>query len=93
LGQTAILFIYFAACCSTPLTSLIIKKIGFKKTFLLCSLGYISFDLSALFMADKTNPENRLIVIFFVCMGAFACGFSASLLWVAQGGYISQTAN
>jgi hypothetical protein len=73
------------------LTSLIIKKIGFKRTFLVCSLGYISFDLSALFMALYTSEVNRLVVMVLVCMGAFACGFSASLLWVAQGGYVSQT--
>ena len=59
----------------------------------MCSLGYISLDLSALFMALYTSEENRLVVMVLVFMGAFACGFSASLLWVAQGGYVSQTGN
>jgi len=92
LGQTAIFFIYLAACCSTPLTSLIVKKLGFKKSFFLCSIGYICFEASGLFMVLNKSP-NEFMVKCLVCLGASACGFSASILWVAQGGYVSQTAS
>lgn len=92
LGQTAILFIYLAAFCSTPLTSVIIKQLGYKKTFFFCSLGYIVFDVSGVFMVFN-NSQNQFLVKIMVCLGAFACGFSASVLWVAQGGYVSQIGN
>jgi hypothetical protein len=43
LGQTALLFIYFAFGIATFFTSYIIKKMGYKKIMFFCSIGYAIF--------------------------------------------------
>ena len=40
LGQTAILFLYFAFGVATVFSSYIIKSIGYKKSMFISSLGY-----------------------------------------------------
>ena len=43
LGQTAIIFLYFAFAIATISSSYIIKTIGYKKSMFISSLGYAIF--------------------------------------------------
>lgn len=53
LGQTAILFIYFAFSIATWVTSYIIKHVGYKKTMFFSSLGYVVFEATGLLIVTK----------------------------------------
>lgn len=55
------------------------------------SLGYAVFEATGLLVVTDIDISKELV---WVCinLGACVCGFSASVLWVAQGGYTSQVA-
>ena len=92
LGQTAILFLYFAFGIFTVFSSYIIKALGYKKSMFLSSLGYAIFEATGIVVASEVNIPTVLVWII-VIIGAVLCGISASILWVAQAGYTNATAS
>lgn len=92
LGQTAILFIYFSFSIATWFTSFIIKHVGYKKTMFFSALGYALFEATGLLIVTEVEINHTLVWVI-VCAGACICGFSASVLWVAQGAYTSKVAS
>lgn len=55
------------------------------------SLGYAAYEGAGLVIAlwaDMPKPLGWIIVL----IGAMLCGISASMLWVAQGAYVSEAA-
>ena len=92
LGQTAILFLYFAFGIFTVFSSYIIKALGYKKCMFFSSLGYAIFEATGIVVASQLNIPTVLVWII-VIVGAVLCGISASILWVAQAGYTNAVAS
>ena len=92
LGQTAILFLYLTFAIATVFTSYIIKHVGYKKVMLLSAIGYAIFEGTGLLIVSEIDISDSLVWII-INLGAIICGFSASVLWVAQGAYTSAVAS
>jgi MFS family permease len=91
LGQTGVLCLYLSFAIATLFTSYIIKHFGYNRVMFCSSLGYGIFELTGLFISlefDIPKVVGWIVVIF----GSCCCGISASMIWVAQGAYVSQVA-
>ena len=91
LGTASLLFLYFVFGVSTFFTPFIIRKWGYKTVMFVSSLGYALYELAGLIIALWDNcpkPLGWILVMF----GAATCGASASMIWVAQGSYVSTVA-
>ena len=53
LGQTAIIFLYFAFGIATNFSSFIIKVLGYKKSMFFSSIGYGIFEATGLLIVTK----------------------------------------
>jgi len=57
----------------------------------LSSLGYATYEAAGLIITVwDTMPKG--LGWFVVLLGAALCGISASMIWVAQGSYVSNVA-
>ncbi len=93
-----LLYSMFAICCL--FAEKIVKKCGVKFSLVggsLCYSFYIStFILSSyrtLYSDSDAWYLNKTFIIFIVYLAAAVNGFGASILWVAEGQYVSMCAN
>jgi hypothetical protein len=91
LGEISILLLYFVFGVCTFFTPYIIRTFGYKKVMFCSSLGYVVFEGAGLVIALWTDIPKPLGWVF-VLLGSVTCGASASMIWVAQGSYVSQVA-
>ena len=91
LGQLAILVVYLSCALFTPLSTYVVKRFGYKTSMLVCSIGYLSFSSAGLVVILGADIPKALVWII-IGLGAMICGMSCSVIWVAQGGYISTLA-
>lgn len=89
LGTASIILLYFVYGVFTFPAPFIIRMLGFKKSMFISSLGYGLFEAAGLVIALWTDMPLALGWVF-VMVGAVFCGASASVIWVAQGSYISE---
>ena len=89
LGTASIILLYFILGSFTFFSPFIIRTFGFKKSMFISSLGYAIFEGAGMIIAltpSLPQPVGRILVM----TGAVFCGASASVIWVAQGSYISK---
>jgi MFS family permease len=91
LGQAAVLCIYLSFATCTFFSSFVIKNYGYKKVMFVSSLGYAIFELAGLIIAMQFDIPKAVGWIIII-VGAVLCGASASVIWVAQGAYVSKVA-
>lgn len=91
LGETSILLLYFTFGVCTFITPYFIRKFGYKKVMFISSLGYGVYEGVGLIIALNEDLP-KWIGWTLVLLGAMLCGASASMIWVAQGSYVSQVA-
>jgi MFS family permease len=91
LGETSILLLYFVFGGATFFSPFVIRKYGFRKVMFLSSLGYACYEAVGLLIVLWTEM-SKILGWGLVLLGAILCGFSASMLWVAQGVYVNETA-
>ena len=92
------LYFAFSFCCfiATP----IVNKCGERFSMTVGALCYTLYTASFILSSAPTKyPDadtglfNRSFIKFVIILTAMICGFGASILWVAQGRYISRIAN
>ena len=91
LGEISVLVLYFVFGITTFFTPYVIRQFGFKKVMFISSMGYAVYEGVGLVIAlweDMPKVLGWVIVLFGACL----CGASASMIWVAQGAYVSQVA-
>jgi hypothetical protein len=91
LGEISILILYLVFGIATFFTPFVIRTFGYKKVLFFSALGYASYEAVGLLIAlweDMPKPLGWILVL----TGATLCGASASMLWVAQGSYVSEVA-
>jgi len=76
---------------STFFTPYIIRTFGYKKVMFVSSLGYGIYEGAGLMIALWLDMP-KILGWIVVLVGAMLCGMSASMIWVAQGAYVSQVA-
>ncbi len=91
LGEASILLLYFVFGISTFFTPFIIRKYGFKTVMFCSSLGYGFYEGAGLVIA-LWEDIPKILGWIIVLVGAMLCGASASMIWVAQGAYVSEVA-
>lgn len=91
LGQVSILLLYFTFGATTLVTPFLIRKLGYKKVLFISSLGYAVYQGVGLVIALAEGIPRALGWVI-VLVGAILCGASASMIWVAQGSYVSEVA-
>ena len=94
----SLLYLVFGFACFVSLP--IVKALGSRASLVLGALCYTVYVASFILPAFRTqNPEstrlalNRKFIITVILVAAMINGFGASILWVAQGQYISMCAN
>jgi MFS family permease len=75
----------------TFISPFVIRKHGFKKVMFFSSLGYAVYEGAGLIVA-LWEDMPKVLGWTFVLAGAALCGISASMIWVAQGAYVSEVA-
>jgi hypothetical protein len=88
MGTASIILLYFVYGSFTFFAPFIIRTLGYKKSMFISSLGYGLFEAAGLIIALWTDIPHALGWIF-VMIGAVFCGAGASVIWVAQGSYVS----
>jgi hypothetical protein len=91
LGTASVLLLYFVYGAFTFVAPFLIRVLGYKKSMFISSLGYGIFEGAGLIIALWSDMPNILGWIF-VMIGAVFCGAGASVIWVAQGSYVSDLA-
>ena len=89
LGTASIILLYFVYGAFTFFAPFIIRTFGFKKSMFISSLGYGIFEGAGMIIA-LTPSLPQPVGWILVMLGAVFCGASASVIWVAQGSYISE---
>jgi len=91
-------YVFFAAF-SFPAAS-IVERLGEKCAMTVGGLCYVLYCAAFILPLKRTeNPENETLqnmywhIYVSLIVGAVLVGFGASILWVAQGKYISALAN
>jgi MFS family permease len=84
-----VLYFVFGVC--TFITPFFIRRFGYKKVMFLSSLGYAVYEGVGLIISLNEDLPKGLGWTM-VILGAMLCGASASMIWVAQGAYVSQVA-
>lgn len=92
LGTASVLLLYFVYGAFTFVAPFLIRNLGYKKSMFLSSLGYGIFEGAGLIIALWSDIPSILGWIF-VMVGAVFCGAGASVIWVAQGSYVSDLAS
>ena len=92
MGQTTIFCIYAAYGLGSLFSSSIVKKLGHQKSLFLSGLTYCIYISTGLVIITEI-PIPKLLKWCIVILGALICGVGASILWVSQGSYISETAD
>ena len=92
MGQTTIFCIYASFCLSSFFSSSIIKKLGHQKSLFLSGLTYCIYISTGLVIITEM-PIPKSVKWCIVILWALICGLGASILWVSQGSYISETAD
>jgi len=91
LGETSILLLYFMFGVATFFSPFVIRKHGYKNVMFLSSMGYAVYEGVGLVIAFWEDMP-KILGWVFVLAGAALCGISASMIWVAQGAYVSEVA-
>ncbi|KAL4492406.1 hypothetical protein ABPG72_005541 [Tetrahymena utriculariae] len=92
LGLISLLVLYaiFAFCCL--FANFFFSRMQYKYIFIFSSLGYVSYTAAGIWVCACDGSGSlacsKGIIYFIVLFGSSLCGFSASLIWIAQGGYI-----
>lgn len=91
--------LYFSICISSLLSTALIKKLGIYKCLIIGGFGHFCFVFAQIFPAIRYDyPNNSSIVTTngFIIPMLVVCatinGVGASLIWVANGSYISACA-
>jgi MFS family permease len=92
LGTASVLLLYFVYGAFTFVAPYLIRGLGYKKSMFFSSLGYGIFEAAGLIIALWSDMPSILGWIF-VMVGAVFCGAGASVIWVAQGSYVSDLAS
>jgi MFS family permease len=85
------LLLYFVFGVCTFITPFFIRKFGYKKVMFISSLGYAIYEGMGLIIGLNEDLPKWMGWVL-VLGGAMLCGASASMIWVAQGAYVSQVA-
>lgn len=88
LGTTSLIVVYGVFGAFTFFAPFVIRLLGFKKSMFVSCIGYALYETAGLIIAFWESAPKGL-GWFFVIIGAIFCGASASVIWVAQGSYIS----
>jgi hypothetical protein len=91
LGTTSVLLLYFVFGAFTFVGPFFIRGLGYKKAMFFSSLGYVVFEGAGLIIVLWTSIPH-LYGWVFVMIGAAFCGAATSVIWVAQGSYVSDLA-
>jgi len=94
----SVLYLVFGAACFVSLP--VVKKLGAKACLVIGALCYTVYVSSFILPAFRSqNPDttawylSRQLIESAILIAAAINGFGASILWVAQGQYISNCAN
>ncbi|EGR28258.1 major facilitator superfamily protein, putative [Ichthyophthirius multifiliis] len=94
LGLISLLVLYAVFAIACLFAKYIIKKLSFKITFILSSMGYNFYSASGIWvcLCYKENSKSGVcsteVIYFIVLLSASLCGMAASTIWIAQGSYI-----
>jgi MFS family permease len=91
LGEVSVLVLYAFFGLTTFVTPYIIRTFGYKKVMFISSLGYATYEAAGLIITIWDQMPRGLGWLI-VLLGAALCGASASMIWVAQGSYVSNVA-
>ena len=92
LGQLSLIIVYLFYGAFTFIASPIIKRLNYKKSMFLSSIGFILYSLTGLILTywpDIPHYVNWIIVI----VGAALCGIAVSVIWVAKSVYVAMISN
>ena len=101
LGFYSLAFLYFVFAPSCFIATPIVNKWGERASMTFGSMCYTLYTASFIFAAipgqypssKDSWYASKGFIYFFNFFGASLCGFGASILWVAEGRYISRIAN
>ncbi|KAL6574717.1 hypothetical protein OROMI_012002 [Orobanche minor] len=82
LGTTSLGILYVSLACFSIVASLVVKKLGEKNALILGATGYWLFTAANLKPSWYTMMPTSLYL-----------GFAASIIWVAEGTYLTSTAH
>ncbi|EAR85362.1 MFS transporter (macronuclear) [Tetrahymena thermophila SB210] len=93
LGLISLFVVYIVFAFASFFANFFINKFSYKVIFFFSSLGYVAFAASGIWVCSCKNAIHegacsKGVIYFIVLASAALCGFSASTIWVAQGGYI-----
>ncbi|KAL4446012.1 hypothetical protein ABPG74_011004 [Tetrahymena malaccensis] len=92
LGLISLLVLYAIFAVSCLFANFFISRMQYKYIFIFSSLGYVSYTAAGIWVCACDGSDSgacgKGLIYFIVLLGASLCGFSASLIWIAQGGYI-----
>lgn len=93
MGYISLFVLYAVFSIACLFANFFISRMQYKYIFIVSSLGYVSYTAAGIWVcACDGSPDSGAcstgLIYFIVLLGASLCGFSASLIWIAQGGYI-----
>eukprot|EP01016_Furgasonia_blochmanni_P009054 TRINITY_DN13745_c0_g2_i3.p1 TRINITY_DN13745_c0_g2~~TRINITY_DN13745_c0_g2_i3.p1 ORF type:complete len:515 (+),score=117.20 TRINITY_DN13745_c0_g2_i3:1-1545(+) len=97
LGRYSIVAIYVGLACSNIFLPSLVRKLGFRTSFFLSSIGYVLTLLAGIMTCSCERFKDRQL---FFCENAtilyavniatsLICGFAAAILWGTQGKYVT----